>query len=136
MQFLIYEMNILLLLGCVKFLYRNNLKNRNLTRSRRRFWCLERATIAGRQGASEDPKYAAMPTTSKTDSSGCFGINTLGINRAIWYAKNILPNGWWKGFRQMNITNVRFNFSCESSKGSGTNTNSVGTGVMCTVTLQ
>jgi hypothetical protein len=37
-----------------------------LARRRRKFWCLERATIAERQGASEDPKFAAKPTLPKT----------------------------------------------------------------------
>lgn len=35
---------------------------------------LERATIVERQGASEDPKFAAKPTQSKTDSSFCLCI--------------------------------------------------------------
>ncbi len=33
------------------------------------------SNIAEWQGASEDLKYAAKPTTPKTDSSGCFGID-------------------------------------------------------------
>ena len=35
----------------------------------------ERATIAKRQGASENPFLELNPTRSKTDSSSCFGIN-------------------------------------------------------------
>jgi len=31
--------------------------------------------IVREQGASEDPKFVAKPTPSKTDSSSCFGIN-------------------------------------------------------------
>ena len=60
-----------------ELVYRNNLKNRILARKRRRFWRLERATIAEWQGASEDPKYAAKLTAPKTDSSGCFGISVF-----------------------------------------------------------
>ncbi|HSX04427.1 MAG TPA: HI0074 family nucleotidyltransferase substrate-binding subunit, partial [Rhabdochlamydiaceae bacterium] len=32
------------------------------------------------QGASEDQKNAAKPTSSKTDSSGCFGIEGILVN--------------------------------------------------------
>ena len=34
----------------------------NLTRRQHKFLCLERATIAGRQGASEDQEFVAKPT--------------------------------------------------------------------------
>ena len=34
----------------------------NLTRRQHKFLCLERATIAGRQGASEDQKFVAKPS--------------------------------------------------------------------------
>jgi len=36
----------------------------NLTRRQHKFLCLERATIADRQGASEDLKFVAKPTQS------------------------------------------------------------------------
>ncbi|HSX13149.1 MAG TPA: hypothetical protein VLE96_01845 [Chlamydiales bacterium] len=45
-----------------------------LARSRRRFWCLERATIVDRQGASEDPKYAAKTTQSKKPIFDFFSV--------------------------------------------------------------
>jgi hypothetical protein len=56
------------------FVYRNNLKNREFGKEAAQILSLERATIAGRQGASEDSKSAAKLTPPKTDSSGCFGI--------------------------------------------------------------
>ncbi len=58
-----------------KHIYRNNLKNREFDQEAPQNFCLERATIAGRQGASEDKNSGAKPTQSKTDSSSCFGIS-------------------------------------------------------------
>jgi len=43
-------------------------------KQRRKFLCLERATIAEWQGASEGQKFAAKPTPAETDSSDYFGI--------------------------------------------------------------
>ena len=40
--------------------------------------CPERVTIAERQGASDEEDSEEKPTLSKTDSSGCFGINGPG----------------------------------------------------------
>ena len=56
-------------------LYRNNLKNRDFDKEAPQNSCLERATIALGQGASEDKHFEGKPTQSKTDSSGCFGIS-------------------------------------------------------------
>ena len=69
-------------------LYRNNLKNRDFDKEAPQNSCLERATIALGQGASEDKNFEGKPTQSKTDSSGCFGIqlfleyfiNEIGID--------------------------------------------------------
>ncbi|HSX38741.1 MAG TPA: orotidine-5'-phosphate decarboxylase [Chlamydiales bacterium] len=47
------------------YLDRNNLKNREFDKEAARVFA---------SGASEDKKNAAKPTSSKTDSSGCFGI--------------------------------------------------------------
>ncbi len=58
-----------------KYLYRNNLKNREIDQKDPQNFCSERAIIAERQGASESKNYEANPTQSKTDSSGCFGIS-------------------------------------------------------------
>jgi tRNA modification GTPase len=55
-------------------IYRNNLKNREFGKEAPRNFCLERATIAARQGASEDKDSGEKLTQPKTDSSGCFGI--------------------------------------------------------------
>src|SRR5271168_264322 len=38
---------------------------------------MERATIVRATGASEDENFEKKPTSSKTDSSGCFGIQPL-----------------------------------------------------------
>ncbi|HSX12830.1 MAG TPA: hypothetical protein VLE96_00195, partial [Chlamydiales bacterium] len=46
----------------------------NLTRKQRKFFCLERATIAGRQGASEDKKFAASLTQLNMTLFIVFGI--------------------------------------------------------------
>jgi hypothetical protein len=55
-------------------LYRNNLKNRFLTRKGLRILHSERVTIAERQGTSENVNSEVNLTLPKTDSSGCFGI--------------------------------------------------------------
>ncbi len=60
-------------------LYRNNLKNREFDKEAPQNFCLERATIAERQGASENKNSEVKPTPSKPDSSGCFGIPLLGL---------------------------------------------------------
>ncbi|HSX38246.1 MAG TPA: hypothetical protein VLE95_05385 [Chlamydiales bacterium] len=55
-------------------LYRNNLKNREFDKEAARVFASGASDHCLRQGASEDKKNAAKPTSSKTDSSGCFGI--------------------------------------------------------------
>ena len=59
-------------------LYRNNLKSRDFGKEAHQNLDWERATIAERQGASENQNYDEKPTSPKTDSSGCFGINQSG----------------------------------------------------------
>jgi hypothetical protein len=54
--------------------YRKNLKNRESDKEGLQNLHLERATIAQRQGASENANFGAPPTKSETDSSGSFGI--------------------------------------------------------------
>ena len=55
-------------------LYPNNLKNREFDKKGPQNFCSERATIAERQGASENKNSEANPTQSKTNSSSCLGI--------------------------------------------------------------
>ncbi len=55
--------------------YRNNLKSRNFGKEAPQNFDPERATIAERQGASEDRNSEVKPTQPKTDSSSCFGID-------------------------------------------------------------
>src|SRR5580700_2353344 len=55
--------------------YRNNLKNREFDKEASQNSHLERATIVRATAASEDEYFEKKPTLSKTDSSGCFGIN-------------------------------------------------------------
>ena len=49
-------------------LYRKNLKNRESDKEGTQNLHLERATIALRQGASENANFEAITTTSETDS--------------------------------------------------------------------
>jgi len=67
-------------------IYRNNLKNRDFDEEAPQNFCSERATIAGRQGASEDENYEVKPTKSKTDSSSCFGIHPSKYDTLIRFA--------------------------------------------------
>ena len=55
-------------------IYTNNLKNREFDKEGPQNFCSERATIADRQGASENKNYEANPTQSKPDSSSCLCI--------------------------------------------------------------
>jgi len=55
-------------------IYRNNLKNREFGKEGPQNLDSERATIAERQGASENRNYEANPTQPKPDSSSYFGI--------------------------------------------------------------
>ena len=57
-----------------KSIYRNNLKNQEFSKEAPQNPCSERASIAARQGASENKNFEEKPTTLKTDSSCCFGI--------------------------------------------------------------
>ena len=59
-----------------KNLYRNNLKNREFGKEAPQNFDLEQATIAGRQGASENQNSEAPPCQIP-NSSGCFGIAHL-----------------------------------------------------------
>ena len=55
-------------------IYTNNLKNWEFDEKAPQNFCPERATIAGRQGASEDTNFEVRPQLSKTNSSGCLCI--------------------------------------------------------------
>ena len=59
--------------GCL-CIYWNEFKNWELARRLRKFFCLERETLAERQSASEDKKLAAKPTKSKSNLWVHFGI--------------------------------------------------------------
>jgi uncharacterized membrane protein YtjA (UPF0391 family) len=65
-------------------LYRNNLKNREFDKEAPQNSCSERATIAERQGASENKNSEVKPTRSKPDSSSCFGIETWEVFMLMW----------------------------------------------------
>ena len=60
-------------------LNRNSLKNREFDKEAHQNFCLERMTIAERQGMSEDKNFDAKPTQSKTNFSSCLGIDHLCI---------------------------------------------------------
>ncbi len=55
-------------------IYRNNLENREFDKEATQNFCLERMTIAERQGMSEGKNFESKPTRSKTDFPSCFGI--------------------------------------------------------------
>jgi len=63
------------------FVYRNNLKNREFDKEASQNSHLERATLVRAQGASEDENFEKKPTSSKTDSSGCFGIKIMAYKK-------------------------------------------------------
>ena len=56
------------------------MKNREFDKEAPQIFCSEQANIAERQGASENEKYEAKPTQSKTDFSCCLGIATQNNN--------------------------------------------------------
>ena len=60
------------------------MKNRNFGKEAPQNFDLERATIAERQGASENQNCEGKPTRPKTDSSGSFGIYTADSGSAIY----------------------------------------------------
>jgi DNA mismatch repair protein MutL len=57
--------------------YRNNLKNREFDQEAAQIFLPGESDLVQAQGTSEGIKFVAMPTQSKTDSSGCFGITLL-----------------------------------------------------------
>jgi len=60
-----------------KDLYRNDLKGWEFGKEAPQNFCSEQATIAQRQGASENENCEAKPTQTKTDSSIYFGIRSI-----------------------------------------------------------
>jgi len=64
--------------------YRNNLKNREFDKEAAPILGSGASDIVLNYGASEDLKFVAKPTLSKTDSSSCFGIITLDHTRAMF----------------------------------------------------
>ncbi len=77
--------------------YRNNLKNRDYDKEALQNFDSERATIAERQGASENRNSEEKPTPAETDSSDYFGISlvilellqTAGIREIIFPIRTI-----------------------------------------------
>jgi len=78
------------LIAKVSGLYRNNFKDREFGKKApdREFgkkapqnFCSEQATIAQRQGASENENCEAKPTQTKTDSSSYFGIRASHLEQ-------------------------------------------------------
>ncbi len=61
------------------FIYPNNLKTSEFGKEGPQNFCSERVTIADRQGASENGDSEVNPTSPKTKSSSCLGINTTQI---------------------------------------------------------
>ena len=68
-------------------LYPNNLKNWEFDKEAPHNSCLERETIAGRQGTSEDKNYEVKPTRSKTNFSSCLGISAFYVDDTSQYSK-------------------------------------------------
>jgi len=79
-------------------LYRNNLKNWDFGKEAPQNFDSERATIAERQGASENQNSEEKPTQSKTDSSSCFGINLNVETTKILEEDEIWMNKFFKDF--------------------------------------
>jgi len=73
-------------------LYRNNLKDREFDKKAPQNFCSEQATIAQRQGASENENCEAKPTQTNTDSSSYFGIEGQEKGKE---ATNILKRIKW-----------------------------------------
>ncbi len=69
----------------LQFLYRDNLKNREFGKEAAENFGLERATIAGKQGASEGQNFHAKLTTPKTDFSSCFGTCSLHKEVSLYF---------------------------------------------------
>ena len=61
----------------MKLLYRKRSQSWNLLRRLRKFFYLERVTIVGVQGTSEDKKFAAKPTRGNSNLVVVFGITIL-----------------------------------------------------------
>jgi|GEM_PF-1644716 len=68
-------------------IYTNNLKNREFDKKGPQNFCSERATIAERQGASENKNYEVNPTQSKPDSSSCLCIDLSSYETSL-YSQN------------------------------------------------
>ena len=71
------------------------MKNREFDQKAPQDFCPERATIAERQGASEDKNPEVKPTQSKTDFSSCFGIkgeNHLVVSESVLKKVTGLPH--------------------------------------------
>ena len=65
---------LVLLIGEALGIYRNNLKNREFDKESAQIFSSGASDIVQAQGTSEDKKFSAETTQSKTDSSSYFGI--------------------------------------------------------------
>jgi lipoprotein-releasing system ATP-binding protein len=83
-------------------LYTNNLKNREFDKEAPQNSCLERATIALGQSASEDKNFEGKPTPAKADSLGCLCIS----------AKNL-----FKSFKEPQKVQILSDVSLTASQG-------------------
>ncbi|HEX4839233.1 MAG TPA: hypothetical protein VFU89_02185 [Rhabdochlamydiaceae bacterium] len=79
-------------------LYSNNLKNREFDKKGPQNFYSERATIAERQGASENKNSEANLTQSKTDSSSCLSILPKKRENAVLIAPSLIVP--WEMFFQ------------------------------------
>ena len=72
--------------------YREGLKNRELAKEAPQNFRLEQATIAGRQGASEDENFEVKPTQAKPDFSITSGIPfaNLCLHFFVWQSAELL----------------------------------------------
>ena len=60
-----------------KIVYPNSLKNWKFGKEAPQNFCSEQATIAERQGASENGNYEAKPTRPKANFSRCLGMSPM-----------------------------------------------------------
>ena len=74
--------------------YTNDLKNREFDKKGPQNFCSERATIAERQGASENKNSEANPTQSKTDFSNRLCISHPHSNLTIETHERIVHCSW------------------------------------------
>jgi hypothetical protein len=77
---LVHMFNSLVVASSIFFLYPNNLKNWEFGKKAPQNFYSEQATIAERQGSSENENSEVKPTQPETNFSSCLGISFTGIN--------------------------------------------------------